>query len=105
MSVKRTPGQKIAVVIAVFAVVWLVGSTMIKGTGGVNTAGLMPTAGSLIALWGALKSDVRLMWFGTAVVLVAAALLIFSVGLVVAPAGIALVIASVVLGRAAESEA
>ena len=71
---------------------------MFYGTGGINTAGLLPTVGCLLALLGAIRSDARLMWIGTGVVLVSAVLFVFSVGLVVLPAGIALVAGSIVIG-------
>jgi hypothetical protein len=103
MTQRRTTSEKFVVAIAVLAVVWLVGSTMVYDSGGINGSGLLPTLGSLIALWGALKSDIRLMWLGTGVVLTSAVLLVFSVGLGVVPAGLALTLGSVVLGRTSRS--
>ena len=100
---RRTPSEKVAVTIATAAAVWVSVATLFYGSGGINTSGLLPTVGSLLALWAATKSDIRLMWFGTGVVLLSALLLLFSVGLVVAPAGIALVLASIVLGGATRS--
>jgi hypothetical protein len=73
---------------------------MFYETGGINTSGLLPTAGCLLALWAAIRSDARLMSFGTAIVLLSAVLLIFSVWLVVLPAAIALVVGSIVLASA-----
>jgi hypothetical protein len=72
---------------------------MFYRSGGLNTAGLLPSVGCLIALWGALRSDVRLMWFGSGVVVVSAVALVFSVGLIVAPAGVALILGSLLLAR------
>ena len=100
MSPIRSWNEKAAVTLAAGAAAWVIGSTMVYRSGGVNAAGLLPSAGCLIALWGAFRSDVRLMWFGSGVVMVAAAALVFSVGLVVAPAGFALVVGSLLLARA-----
>ena len=72
---------------------------MFHKTGGINSAGLLPTVGCFVALWGAVRSDAKVMWFGTGVVLLSAVALVFSVGLAVAPAGVALVLASVLLSR------
>jgi len=99
MSEERSRNEKAAVAIAACAVAWVVGATMFYMSGRLNTAGMLPSAGCLIALWGALRSDARLMWFGTGVVMVSAVALVFSVGLAVAPAGIALVLGSVLLAR------
>ena len=73
---------------------------MFYSSGGVNTAGLLPSTGCLVALWGALRSDVQLMWFGSGVVIVSAVAFVFSIGLVVVPAALALVAGSLVLARA-----
>jgi hypothetical protein len=100
MSQRRGRGEKAAVTLAAVAVTWVIGATMFYGSGGLNTAGLLPSAGCLIALWGALKSDAQLMWFGSGVVIVSAVALVFSVGLVVAPAGLALIAGSLLLARA-----
>jgi len=99
MSEGRSRNEKAAVAIAACAVAWVVGATVFYRSGGLNTAGLLPSAGCLIALWGALRSDARLMWFGTGVVLVSAVAFVFSVGLAVAPAGVALVLGSILLAR------
>jgi hypothetical protein len=99
MSEGRSRNEKLAVTIAACALAWVVGATMFYGSGDLNTAGLLPSAGCLIALWGAFRSDARLMWFGTGVVVVSAVVFVFSVGLVVAPAGIALVVGSLLLVR------
>jgi hypothetical protein len=80
--------------------VWVVGATLFFATGGINTSGLVPTIGCSIALWAAIRSDARLMWLGTGIVLAAAVLLVFSLWLVVLPAGIALVVGSIVLSSA-----
>lgn len=93
----RSRNEKAAVAIAACAVAWVVGATMFYGSGGLNPAGLIPTVGCLIALWGAFRSDTRLMWFGTGVVVVSALAFVFSVGLAVAPAAVALVIGSFLL--------
>jgi hypothetical protein len=100
VSSSRTPREKTAITFAIAALVWVIGSTMFYGTGGINAAGLLPTAGCLIAVWAAIRSDARLMWFGTGIVLVSAVLLVFSLGLVVLPAGILLVVGSIVLSSA-----
>jgi hypothetical protein len=100
MSEGRSQNEKAAVAIAACAVAWAVGATMFYRSGGLNTAGLLPSAGCLIALWGALRSDARLMWFGTGVVLVSAVAFVFSVGMVTAPAGMVLVLGSILLARA-----
>ena len=99
MSEGRSRNEKAAVAIAACAVAWVVGATMFHRSGGLNTAGLLPSAGCLIALWGALRSDARLLWFGTGVVLVSAVAFVFSVGLAVAPAEVALVLGSILLAR------
>jgi len=99
MSEGRSRNEKAAVAIAACAVAWVVGTTMFYRSGRLNTAGLLPSAGCLIALWGALGSDARLLWFGTGVVLVSAVAFVFSVGLTVAPAGVALVLGSILLAR------
>ena len=100
MSAGRSRNEKAAVAIAACALAWVAGATMFYRSGGLNTAGLLPGAGCLIALWGALRSDAQIMWFGTGVVLVLAVALIFSVGLAIAPAGLALVLSSILLARA-----
>lgn len=99
MSEGRSRNEKIAVTTAACALAWVVGASMFYRSGDLNTAGLLPTAGCLVALWGAFRSDARLMWFGTGVVVVSAVAFVFSVGLVVAPAGIVLVLGSVLLPR------
>lgn len=105
MSEERSQKEKAVVAIAVCAVVWVVGATMFYRSGGFNTAGLLPSVGCLIALWGALRSDARLMWFGTGVVLVSAVALVFSVGMAVAPAAVALVLGSILLARTSRMSA
>jgi len=99
MSESRSRNEKAAVTIAACALVWVVGATALYKSGGLNTSGLLPSAGCLTALWGALRSDARLMWFGTGIVLLSAVASVFSVGLAVAPAGIALVLGSIILAR------
>jgi hypothetical protein len=95
----RAAREKTTVTIALAALVWVVGSTIVYRSGGLNGSGLLPIAGCSIALLGAFRSDPRLMWFGTAVVALSAVLLVFSVGLVVAPAAMALVVGAVLLGK------
>jgi len=46
-----------------------------------------------------LRSDVQLMWFGSGVVIVSAIAFVFSIGLVVAPAALALIAGSLLLAR------
>lgn len=99
MSEGRSRNEKLAVAIAACAVAWVVGATTFYRSGGLNTAGLLPSAGCLIALWGAFRSDPGPMWFGTGVVLVSAVAFVFSVGLAVAPAGVGLVLGSILLAR------
>ncbi len=105
MSSGRTRAEKVAVTIAAAALTWVVGATLIYRSGGINTSGLLPTAGSLLALLAALRSDTPLMWLGTGVAVVSAAMLVFSVGLVILPAGVALVLGSMLLGSASSSTA
>jgi hypothetical protein len=100
VSSSRTPKEKTAITIAIAALAWAVGATMFYATGGINPSGLLPTAGCLVALWAAIRSDARLMWVGTGIVLVSAVLLVFSLGLVVLPATIALVVGSMILASA-----
>ena len=95
----RTPNEKAAIAISACSVAWVVGAAMFHETGGVNSAGLVPAVGCLVALSGAVRSDAKVMWFGTGVVLVSAVALLFSVGLAVAPAGVVLALASVLLSR------
>jgi hypothetical protein len=100
MSSGRSHAEKIAVTIAALATAWLIGATLFYKSGGVNTSGLLPVTGSLI---GAVRTDPRLMWFGTGVVVLSVVLLVFSVGLVVVPAAVALVLGSLVL-KSAQAE-
>jgi hypothetical protein len=97
MSEARSRNEKAAVAIAACALAWVVGATLFYRSGGLNPAGVLPSAACLIALWGALRSDARLMWLTTVVVLVLAVVFVFSVGLIVAPAGVALVVGSIFL--------
>jgi hypothetical protein len=95
----RDVSQRVAVTIAVCATAWVVASTVFYSSGGLNPAGLVPTIGCLIALWGVLKSDVGMTWFGTGVVTVSAVLFVFSLGLAVVPAAIALIVGSFLMAR------
>lgn len=104
-SEARTPYEKAAIAISACAVAWVVGAALFYETGGMNSAGLVPAVGCLVALWGAVRSDAKVMWFGTGVVLVSAVALVFSVGLAVAPAGVVLVLASVLLSRSSRINA
>jgi len=99
MSEQRTRHGRAAVTIAACSVAWVVGATMVYRSGSLNPAGLVPSLGCVVALWGAVRSDTRLMWFGTAVVAVSAVAFVFSIGLVVAPAVVVLVVGSLVLAR------
>lgn len=99
MLQERSSNEKAALTIAVAASVWVIGATLFYRSGGLNPAGLVPSAGCLLALWGAFRVDSALMWFGTGVVVVSAVAFVFSVGLAVAPAGVALVVGSVLLAR------
>jgi hypothetical protein len=104
MSQGRSRGEKAAVTLAAIAVTWVIGATMFYGSGGLNTAGLLPSTGCLIALWGALRSDAHLMWFGSGVVIVSAVAFVFSIGLTVAPAGLALIAGSLLLARTSAAD-
>jgi len=99
MSQQRTRHGKAAVTIAACCVAWVVGSTLVYRSGGLNPAGLVPSLGCVVALWGAVRSDTSLMWLGTAVVVVSAVAFVFSIGLLVAPAAVVLLIGSLVLAR------
>ncbi|HSJ83463.1 MAG TPA: hypothetical protein VLA91_06565 [Acidimicrobiia bacterium] len=99
MSAQRTRHGKAAVTVAACCAAWVAGATLVYRSGGLNPAGLVPSLGCLVALWGAVRSDTRLMWFGTAVVAASAVTFVFSIGLVVAPAAVVLVVGSLVLAR------
>lgn len=99
MAQQRTPMERAALVIAACCLVWVVGATLFLSSGGLNSAGLIPSLGCLVALWGAIRSDSQLMWFGTAIVVVSAVAFVFSVGLVVAPAAVLLLIGSLGLSH------
>jgi hypothetical protein len=86
-----------AIAIAGCSTAWVIGVGLFWRSGGFNSAGLAPTLGCVVALWGAIRVDAALMWLGTMVVTVSSALYIFSIGLAVAPAGVALIIASLLL--------
>jgi hypothetical protein len=94
--------RKVAIAIAAACVAWVVGVTLFYRSGGINPAGVVPSLGCLTALWGSVRSDSRLMWFGTGVVLVSAVAFVFSVGPAVAPTALALVVGSFVLSRGSE---
>jgi len=99
MSEQSTRYGKAAVAIAACCAAWVAGATLVYRSGGLNPAGLVPSLGCLVALWGAVRSDTSLMWLGTAVVIVSAVLFVFSIGLVVAPAALVLVVGSLVLAH------
>ena len=105
MSEQRSRPKKTAIGIAACCLAWVVGATVFYSSGGLNPAGLIPSLGCLVAMWGSLRTDSGLLWFGTAIVLVSAVALVFSVGLAVAPAGVALVVGSVVLSRSSRVSA
>jgi hypothetical protein len=86
-----------AIAIAACSAAWVIGVGLFWRSGGLNSAGLVPSFGCLVALWGAVRGDTSLMWLGTTVVTVSAALFMFSIGPAVAPAGVALIIASLLL--------
>ena len=52
MSESRSRNEKAAVTIAACALVWVVGATALYKSGGLNTSGLLPSAGCLTALVG-----------------------------------------------------
>ena len=99
MSDQRTIHEKIAIAIAAGASTWVIGVTLFYESGDINPAGVLPTVACLVALWGAIKSDIALMWVGTALAVIFSFAFVFSVGLFVAPAALALVIGSLVLRR------
>jgi hypothetical protein len=57
--------RKVAIAIAAACVAWVVGVTLFYRSGGINPAGVVPSLGCLTALWGSVRSDSSLMWFGT----------------------------------------
>ncbi|MGA7096015.1 MAG: hypothetical protein WB245_00440 [Acidimicrobiia bacterium] len=91
--------ELVPLIIAACATAWVGGATLFYGSGGLDTAGVIPTIGCVIALWGAVRREPPIMWSGTTVVVISSLVFVFSVGPVVAPAAIALVIASVLLVR------
>lgn len=97
VSELRNPSEKAAIAIAAAATAWVIGTTMFYRSRGLNLAGFLPSAACLVALWGAVRSDVRAMWWGTVFALALAGLFIFSLGLVIAPAALALVVGAVAL--------
>ena len=62
-----------------------------------NLAGVVPSIGTLVAVWGAVRRDRGSMALGTAVVLVSALAFVFSLGLVVVPAAVALLVGTLLL--------
>lgn len=104
MSEARWAGGKVVLVIATCSLAWVVGATLFFSSGGVNAAGLVPTLGCLLALWGALRADPQVMWLGTGVVLFSTVAFVFSIGYVLIPAACALIVGSLLLGRAGRSE-
>ncbi|HEX6222054.1 MAG TPA: hypothetical protein VF115_13270 [Acidimicrobiia bacterium] len=97
MSDQRTIQEKIAIAVAAGASAWVIGAAFFYESGDINPAGVPPTVACLIALWGAIKSDITRMWIGTALAIIFSFAFLFSVGFVVAPAAIALAIGSLVL--------
>jgi hypothetical protein len=96
---QRTRREGTPIAIGACAVAWVAGTTLFYSSGGLNPAGLVPTLGCLVALWGAIRSDTSLMWFGTVIVVVSSVAFVFSIGLMVAPAGLVLVLGSLVLSH------
>jgi hypothetical protein len=96
---ERTGREKTAIALAACSAAWVIGAGLFYRSGGINPAGLVPSLGSLVALWGAIRSDHRTMWFGTAICLFASVAFVFSIGLVVAPAALALASGSFILSR------
>ena len=94
------PGkQKLAVATSLLALAWVVGATMFYRSGGINLAGLLPTVGCLISLRGAFKAERTVMWLGTAVVAASSVLFIFSLGFIVIPAALVLILGSILVSR------
>jgi hypothetical protein len=91
--------RKPVVVLAACALAWVVGAALFHGSGGLNPAGMVPTAGCALALWGALRGEKGLAWSGTAIVALSSVLYLFGLGLVLVPAALTLVVAAVMLGR------
>lgn len=91
--------MKAAIVLAACSVAWVAAGTLFYGSGGLNLAGLVPSLGCVVALWGTIKSDTSMMWFGTAIVAISSVAFSYSVGLLVAPAAVALMLGSLLLSR------
>jgi hypothetical protein len=104
MPTQRKGLKKVVVVLAACSLAWVIGATLFYESGDLNPAGVIPGLGSLIALWGAVRSEAGVMWVGTGIVLFTAVAFLFSVGLIVAPAAVILVIGSIVLSRGVSAE-
>ena len=95
----RSRNQKLAIATSLMALAWVIGAAMFYRSGEINVAGLLPTVGCLISLWGAFKAETTIMWLGTAVVAAASVLFIFSLGLIVIPATLVLILGSILVSR------
>ncbi len=98
-SGSRSGSEKTAIAIAVAATVWVIMSALFYQSGDINPAGILPTVACLLALGGAIDSNTTWMWVGTTLTIVFSFALVFSVGLAVAPAALALVFGSILLSR------
>ena len=95
----RGRNEKLAIAVSVLALVWVVAVALFYGSGGINPAGVVPSLGCLISVWGAFKGDSTVMWLGTVVVAASSVLFMFSLGFIVIPAAIGLVIGSILVSR------
>jgi len=103
VSRRRSIHEKAAFAIAAGASAWVIGAALIYSSGDINPAGILPTVACLIALGAAIDTNKTWMWVGTALALFFSVAFVFSVGLIVAPAALALVVASIVLSRGTRS--
>ena len=100
MSRARSIQEKAAIATAAGASAWVVGATLFFASGGMNPAGILPTLSCCLALGAAIDSNKTWMWVGTGLTFTFSVLLVFSIGLIVAPAGLVLVVGSILLSRA-----
>jgi hypothetical protein len=95
----RSRNQKLAIATSLMALAWVIAAALFYGSGGINPAGVVPSLGCLISVWGAIKGDSTVMWLGTFVVAAASVLFIFSLGLIVIPATLVLILGSILVSR------
>ena len=97
--------RKLVIILTACSLAWVVGATLFYASGGLNPAGIVPTLGSALALWGAVQGDSGLIWAGTAMVGLASVLFVFSLGLVIVPAAFVLVVAAITQARLVSPDA